>query len=515
MNNQGIKSNKKKGTPDRSDTVESIKFHPKAKEVKKMIDQNLANINPITKIVEPAFNTINFRKSARFNKAKSLIRKVQLKALSNPELLNIIKKELYIVNANPVVEEKKIMMEKHIFARELYMKNVPDVEIIFQNSNNNSNRNTSLMLSPKKGRKLRKEYTLPPKPIKGTAVFSNEIKKYEAAKHYLINQKKTTLAKTCKEFNVSVPTLITYMDKSRVDAFIKTGKYSGNSAKREKRNVKNQYHEKDQANDKWTETIKNLISEAGALKFYQDNEYYYFNNPFCQITKGKKLQNHLAASKEFMKKIELKLQNGHLNPFTSPITDKKYPPSSIFNISNSDFPCSSEPNLLHSSLNPKALQPPAYTCRTTDMSHEVSFSYETNFQESQQQVPGVTQNSIKLDFSRPSSSYFPNTSSQHLSNPLSEVTDWSEISPSRHVTTFYPKETKTLDFDESSRKVRPEELNLDLECFAVDNNKVTNYAVGNIQQNTAKSSGSGTTESLLAPPTSGTAAKDENNPVLL
>lgn len=506
MNNKGIQPAKKQSASDRCDKTELINVHPKAKKVKKMIDQKLANINPSTKIVEPAFQTIDFRKSVKFNKSNCQFRSSQSKIVSNYVLLDALKNNDYVVNANPVVEEKKIMMEKHIFARELYRKNEPDIESISQNFNDNESKNRSLILSPKKGRKLRKEYTLPPKPIKGTSVFSSEIKKYEAAKHYLLNQTTTTLAKACKQFNVSVPTLITYMDKSRVDAYIKTGKYSGNSAKREKRNIKNQYQEKTQAYDKWTETIQNLIAEAGSLEFYQDNDYYYFNNPFGRVTKEKRLRNHLAASKQFMKKIELKVQNEQLNTLNLPKSDSNNCPNSIHNKIHSDF--SYLPNVSGSSLNPKALQLPAYTCTTNNILQEVLFSNETNFEEIQNQAPGVTNSNIFLNFSRPSSSYCPHISSHDLSN---SITDWTEISSCHHVTYYVPKETRTLDFNDSRRK----ELFEDLSGFAIDNNINTPNDLENIQQNKIESSSFEIPEDLIVPPISRTSSKDENNSVLL
>lgn len=135
-------------------------------------------------------------------------------------------------------------------------------------------------VAPKKGRKLRKNYTLPPKPSKDDATYFMDMRKYRAAKEYLNNLSSTSLKQVAIKHKISVPTLITYMDSERVKQFIKTGKYSGNAALKAKRNDKNQYNEHSQSNEQlllktkkriaMLEKFKNNIDLVEYLKAHED-----------------------------------------------------------------------------------------------------------------------------------------------------------------------------------------------------------------------------------------------------
>ena len=85
----------------------------------------------------------------------------------------------------------------------------------------------------KKGRKIRKNYVLPPEPHKKSLYYEQEHKKYLAAKDYLLNPGKTSLREVCQRHKISVPTLITYMDAGRVARMLVTGKYSGSTVIRD------------------------------------------------------------------------------------------------------------------------------------------------------------------------------------------------------------------------------------------------------------------------------------------
>lgn len=85
----------------------------------------------------------------------------------------------------------------------------------------------------KKGRKIRKNYVLPPEPHKKSLYYEQEHKKYLAAKEYLLNPGKTSLREVCQKHKISVPTLITYMDAGRVARMLVTGKYSGSTVIRD------------------------------------------------------------------------------------------------------------------------------------------------------------------------------------------------------------------------------------------------------------------------------------------
>ncbi|KAL6944745.1 hypothetical protein ACO0RG_001492 [Hanseniaspora osmophila] len=89
------------------------------------------------------------------------------------------------------------------------------------------------MQDVKKGRKIRKDYVLPPEPSCVTKDLLLEGRKWRAARMYLLNPLRTSLREVCKENNVSVPTLITYMDATRVARSLMTGKYSGSSVIRD------------------------------------------------------------------------------------------------------------------------------------------------------------------------------------------------------------------------------------------------------------------------------------------
>ncbi|XBW37999.1 hypothetical protein QEN19_003584 [Hanseniaspora menglaensis] len=85
----------------------------------------------------------------------------------------------------------------------------------------------------KKGRKIRKNYVLPPEPRINSLHYKQEHKKYKAAKDYLLNPGKTSLREVCQRHKISVPTLITYMDAGRVARMLVTGKYSGSTVIRD------------------------------------------------------------------------------------------------------------------------------------------------------------------------------------------------------------------------------------------------------------------------------------------
>ena len=445
----------------------SSSIHPKAKQLKIMIDKKLANINPVTKIVEPAFNRIKLSDISKLsnnnsnnndgtknnnldttnkvtkNKKKKNRNSTNMKPLL-PPLLPQAEKQ-HIVNANPAIDKDKLQLEKHIFVKELHNQFKLDV----QNTDSNQ-QNSSSISESKKGRKLRKEYTLPPKPVKQAPFYEMEMKKYEAAKYYLINQNKTTLAKTCKQFKVSVPTLITYMDKARVDTFLKTGKYSGTSAKRERRNVKNQYQEKDQQSDKWIDTIKCLIKDVpGAEEDQTDlvkdengdvNMEYANKNYFIKynsnMTKEEKMQEHLVKSKQFMRNTQLKLQslkgNSRSVVTTSKITANSNNMVNISKLHHLSHAATSQliqlPPLRLPSQNQQLQQQqnlnqdnknnivgkntitlpspgPTFIPKSTTKSFPV-FDY---------QAPGISSGTkISLDFSRPSSSYYKNLQPQNI-----------------------------------------------------------------------------------------------------
>lgn len=307
-------------------------YNENAKHVKILIDKKIANINPLTNIVEPAFNKFTSKPKAK-NISSSLIdlkalrtgrTEIKLSKAQEEEMQE--KLETHIINTIPGVDNEKFMQEKLAFVREL--------EDQYHQTNL---RKENKEQEAKKGRKLRKEYTLPPKPIKGMPFYQMESKKYEAAKYYLLNQNSTTLSKTCKKFKVSVPTLITYMDKDRVEAFLKTGKYSGTAAKRERRNVKNQYKEKEQLSDKWVDTIKTLItetpgSEEGSTiidKSSVELKAEVSEPPKPELTKREAIAaHHLEESKRIMKDTQVKFQslrtsNAQMrNPTTTATTHK-------------------------------------------------------------------------------------------------------------------------------------------------------------------------------------------------
>lgn len=85
----------------------------------------------------------------------------------------------------------------------------------------------------KKGRKIKKNYVLPPKPLANSATYTQEIKKYNAAKDYLRDPANTSLRVVCQQNKISVPTLITYMDAGRVSRMLITGRYSGSTVIRD------------------------------------------------------------------------------------------------------------------------------------------------------------------------------------------------------------------------------------------------------------------------------------------
>lgn len=223
-----------------------------AKNVKILIDKKIANINPLTNIVEPAFNKFTAKTIPK--DLNNTLLGIKSLSTGRPEIATSKsqqstmqpKSETQFVKTISGIDQERFKQEQLQFVKDLEDQN--------KMSKNKEQ-------EAKKGRKLRKEYTLPPKPTKGMAFYAMEMKKYEAAKYYLLNQNNTTLSKTCKKFKVSVPTLITYMDKDRVEAYLKTGKYSGTAARRERRNVKNQYGEKEQVGDKWADTLKTILND--------------------------------------------------------------------------------------------------------------------------------------------------------------------------------------------------------------------------------------------------------------
>lgn len=85
----------------------------------------------------------------------------------------------------------------------------------------------------KKGRKIKKNYVLPPKPLPNSHSYTQEIKKYNAAKDYLKDPAYTSLRVVCQQNKISVPTLITYMDAGRVSRMMVTGRYSGSTVIRD------------------------------------------------------------------------------------------------------------------------------------------------------------------------------------------------------------------------------------------------------------------------------------------
>lgn len=85
----------------------------------------------------------------------------------------------------------------------------------------------------KKGRKIKKNYVLPPKPMPNSHSYTQEIKKYNAAKEYLTDPAYTSLRVVCQQNKISVPTLITYMDAGRVSRMMITGRYSGSTVIRD------------------------------------------------------------------------------------------------------------------------------------------------------------------------------------------------------------------------------------------------------------------------------------------
>lgn len=85
----------------------------------------------------------------------------------------------------------------------------------------------------KKGRKIKKNYVLPPKPVANSVSYTQEIKKYNAAKEYLRDPANTSLRVVCQNNKISVPTLITYMDAGRVSRMMITGRYSGSTVIRD------------------------------------------------------------------------------------------------------------------------------------------------------------------------------------------------------------------------------------------------------------------------------------------
>lgn len=455
-----------------SSSSTSSSIHPKAKQLKIMIDKKLANINPVTKIVEPAFNRIklsDISKLSNYNNndntndgiknnnldttnkvTKSKKKKKRNSTNIKPSLPSLLPQaeKQHIVNANPAIDKDKLQLEKHIFVKELHNQFKLDV----QNTDSNQ-QNSSSISESKKGRKLRKEYTLPPKPVKQAPFYEMEMKKYEAAKYYLINQNKTTLAKTCKQFKVSVPTLITYMDKARVDTFLKTGKYSGTSAKRERRNVKNQYQEKDQQSDKWIDTIKCLIKDVPGPEEDQSDlvtdengdanmEYAnknYFIKYNSNMTKEEKMQEHLVKSKQFMRNTQLKLQSLKGNSRSVVTTPK------ITANSNNMVNISKLHQLSHAATSQLIQLPPlrlpAQNQQLQQQQQQQHLSQDNknnivgkntitlpspgptfipksttqSFPVFDYQAPGISSGTkISIDFSRPSSSYYKNLRPQNI-----------------------------------------------------------------------------------------------------
>lgn len=275
-----------------------------AKNVKVLIDKKIANINPLTNIVEPAFNKFTTKKISKDFK-NTLIDTKSLSTGRPSKLQDVSmqpKSEGQFVKTISGIDQERFKKEQLQFVKDL---------------EDQSKIRKTKEQEAKKGRKLRKEYTLPPKPTKGMAFYAMEMKKYEAAKYYLLNQNNTTLSKTCKKFKVSVPTLITYMDKDRVEAYLKTGKYSGTAARRERRNVKNQYGEKEQVGDKWVDTLKTLLNEDSTQDISKSKEKgttAIYDNPILfvqpEMTKRETLAaNHLEESKKIMKDTQAKLEN--------------------------------------------------------------------------------------------------------------------------------------------------------------------------------------------------------------
>ncbi|KAL6941918.1 hypothetical protein ACO0QE_003080 [Hanseniaspora vineae] len=157
-----------------------------------------------------------------------------------------------------------------------------------------SSRASSVSDSPdvaqKKGRKLRKNYTLPPKPSKDDASYFMEMRKYRAAKEYLNNLTSTSLKQVALKHKISVPTLITYMDSERVKQFIKTGKYSGNAALKAKRNDKNQYNEHSKSNEQLLQKTKKRIAllekfknNIDLLEYLKAHENYDEEDPVFNL----------------------------------------------------------------------------------------------------------------------------------------------------------------------------------------------------------------------------------------
>ncbi|CAI8508659.1 unnamed protein product [Hanseniaspora opuntiae] len=279
-----------------------------AKNVKILIDKKIANINPLTNIVEPAFNKFTAKTIPK--DLNNTLLGIKSLSTGRPEIATSKsqestmqpKSETQFVKTISGIDQERFKQEQLQFVKDLEDQN--------KMSKNKEQ-------EAKKGRKLRKEYTLPPKPTKGMAFYAMEMKKYEAAKYYLLNQNNTTLSKTCKKFKVSVPTLITYMDKDRVEAYLKTGKYSGTAARRERRNVKNQYGEKEQVGDKWADTLKTLLNDDASndTSKSKDKKKTSLNDNrilFVQPEMSKRetlAASHLEESKKIMKDTQEKFQN--------------------------------------------------------------------------------------------------------------------------------------------------------------------------------------------------------------
>lgn len=299
-----------KSSDDQNNTLSANKkgYRNDAQNVKILIDKKIANINPLTNIVEPAFNKFTAKTISKDRK-KTLLGNESLStgrteiSTDRPQEIGTqSKSDTQFVKTISGIDQERFKQEQLQFVKDL-----EDQNRILKNKEQEA----------KKGRKLRKEYTLPPKPTKGMAFYTMEMKKYEAAKYYLLNQNNTTLSKTCKKFKVSVPTLITYMDKDRVEAYLKTGKYSGTAARRERRNVKNQYGEKEQVGDKWVDTLKTILNDdtysdtpktKERKKTTMSDNRILFVQP--DVSKRETLAaNHLEESKKIMKDTQEKFQS--------------------------------------------------------------------------------------------------------------------------------------------------------------------------------------------------------------
>lgn len=178
--------------------------------------------------------------------------------------------------------------------------------------------------SSKKGRKIKKNYVLPPKPLANSHSYTQEIKKYNAAKEYLKDPAYTSLRVVCQQNKVSVPTLITYMDAGRVSRMMITGRYSGSTVIRDS-----------SFNNRGKSLYPDEIKGVFLQKTYEQLLEAKRCSLKCSIPSESKVSARLSIAKhelyEEMKKIVVDT-NSELPPHKEPVPTSQ-PSSSLADVS--------------------------------------------------------------------------------------------------------------------------------------------------------------------------------------